>query len=128
VTIGAKARGRWRFSTWTAGILFGGPIELETRGNLRDWMVMSEGERIEALHALWSSGLRRQREMADEGPPLSRQARTSLGYGVIGPRESLDDDLEIHGGSIVSGSTVPGDGEWILYAPRSPGEKGKEDD
>lgn len=80
---GAKGRGRWRFSAWTAGVLFGGPIELETRGNLREWMAMSEGERIAALSSFWSSGLRRQREMAGDGPPQSRQARTSLGYGLL---------------------------------------------
>jgi hypothetical protein len=83
-TIGAKGRGLWRFSALTAGVLFGGPIELETRGNLMEWMVMSESERIEALAASWSDGLRRQREMAGEGPPPSRQARTSLGFGLFG--------------------------------------------
>jgi hypothetical protein len=78
-----RGRGRWRFSAWAAGVLFGGPIELETRGNLRDWMVMSESERLDALSTLWSSSLRHQRQMAGEGPP-PRRARTSLGFGLLG--------------------------------------------
>lgn len=118
---GATGRGTWRFSAWMADVLFGGPIELETRGNLREWMVMSEDERIAALSVFWADGIRRRREIAGEGPAPLRQARTSLGYGLIGTLESPEDDLddlEIYGGTIVSGSTVPADGKWILYVPR----------
>lgn len=104
---GANGRGRWRFSAWTAGVLFGGPIELETRGNLREWMAMSEGERIAALPlvAMWrdvdgvhptTSGY--ERAFREPTAPPLRHPRTAL--PLLGPW-----------------APPVASGRWILYHP-----------
>jgi hypothetical protein len=90
--------------------------------------------RIEALSASWSAGVRQQREMAGEGPVPSRQARTSLGFGLLGSwappdgrRHSDTFRLAMPDGRTVyvdaNGEPLT-DGTWILYVPREEKREG----
>lgn len=80
-TIGAQGRGRWRFSGLRVDLLSGRPAELEFCGDMRDWLTMTEMERWAELFRLAHD--KRESVMRDgQEPP--RQARTSLGFGLLG--------------------------------------------
>jgi hypothetical protein len=130
VTTGAKGRGRWRFSGLRDELLSGRPAELEFNGDMREWLTMTEIDRWSELFRLAHDKLD---SVARDGLEPPRQARTSLGFGLLGSwaprpvrtgefRLALPDGSELD----VHGEALP-DGEWILYVPRSAGEKGKED-
>jgi hypothetical protein len=122
-TTGAKGRGRWRFSGLRDELLSGRPAELEFCGDMREWLTMTEIDRWSELFRLAHDKLD---SVARDGLEPPRQARTSLGFGLLGPwapqpvrtgefRLALPDgsEFDVHGEAAT-------DGEWILYLPGGP--------
>jgi hypothetical protein len=81
VTTGAKGRGRWRFSGLRDELLSGRPAELEFNGDMREWLTMTEIDRWSELFRLAHDKLD---SVARDGLEPPRQARTSLGFGLLG--------------------------------------------